>query len=413
LGHTVVSFEGVFTGTVRGDGDSSATVTVSLSHRDNSISGQVSIGAGLKIDLGGGCRMEDVDLRLIPLSGSADPSNPVHFRTTAKVTESPVNTPGYKSVDMNATFDAVISSDTKTMMAVVTLEPLLAYGGLLPKINPKTLGCKPKQLRVSLAKQTPSGTIQGLGQSPPLPNLNLWANLISFRPPVGIQTNIRGRGLPLVGKWNFHHIEDGIGPVNLDYYAVKVSSLPRLTGVLATPDQLLNHIRLNINSFVDPKLTQFAPYDQKEELIWKSSNPLGAVLHLDFRNLFGGISVNVDDGSVVVGDFKSNYWIVSTIWTGKDGAHPLSGNREWGYFRSNGDYVFYTRAVDRMTPPFPLSQTSQVYAAQRQFWTGFQQLIYGFVLLNGGKAQILAPIDNRYDWNQVAALYHKPKVPWV
>ena len=126
------------------------------------------------------------------------------------------------------------------------------------------------------------GSLTGLGQNPPLPNLNAWTPLISFRPPTAIQRNIKSRGVRL-GKWDFHRIEKGVGPVNLDYYPVEVSRLPVLGGVASRPEQFLEHIRLNINSFVDPRLTQFAPYDQNEARIWTSTKPLGAVLHLDFR----------------------------------------------------------------------------------------------------------------------------------
>ena len=267
------------------------------------------------------------------------------------------------------------------------------------------------------------GSLTGLGKAPQLPNLSAWAPLIQFRPPRDIQQNIKSRGK--VFKWYFLQIEThGIGPINLDYYPVEVSQLPLLGGVRCTPEQFLKHIRLNINNFLDPTLTRFNPYDQSEAVKWASPNPLGAVLRLDFRDQ----SVNVDDGSVVVADFQPNRWIVSTIWNESDWAHPLCGNREWGYFSTTpGTYIYYTRGADRiansqmmihnLTPrqrsiagKFILLGKNLVYDGQRKYWTGFQQRIRHFVndRIQSGKARVLPPSDTRYDWAQVADQYHCP-----
>jgi hypothetical protein len=264
------------------------------------------------------------------------------------------------------------------------------------------------------------GSLTGFGQAPALPNLSAWGNLISFRPPLPIQQNIKSR------MWGFHAIEKpgAIGPINLDYYPVEVSQLPLLGGVRSTPELFLKHIRLNINNFLDPTLTRFCPYDKIEAAKWTSPNPLGAVLRLDFRDQ----SVNVDDGSVVVADFQPNRWIVSTLWNESDWAHPLCGNREWGYFSTTpGTYIYYTRGADRiansqmmihnLTPrqrsiagKFILLGKNLIYEGQRKYWTGFQQRIRQFVndRIQSGKARVLPPSDTRYDWAQVAAQYHCP-----
>ncbi|HSL03321.1 MAG TPA: hypothetical protein VK901_07265 [Nitrospiraceae bacterium] len=261
------------------------------------------------------------------------------------------------------------------------------------------------------------GSLTGLGQAPSLPNLSDWKELISFRPPTAIQQNIKSR------IWGFHAIEKpgAIGPINLDYYPVEVSQLPLLGGVRSTPEQFLKHIRLNINNFLDPTLTRFYPYDQIEAVKWASPNPLGAVLHLDFREH----SVNVDDGSVVVADFRPDRWIVSTIWNLTDGFHPLCGNREWGYTKTgSGTYIYYTKAGDRLTDRPYLTTLMRaavvlgknvIYKSQRKFWTGFQKGISDFVNnpVQGGKAQALPPSETRYDWGQVAAQYHRPTINWI
>lgn len=274
------------------------------------------------------------------------------------------------------------------------------------------------------------GSLTGFGQAPApgLPNLSDWKELIGFRPSEQVQKTIIGRSR-LGHGLRFHRIEDAAsqGPVNLDYYPVKVSRLPQIPSVSypeAGPplvrvrndaDAFLRHIRLNINAFIDKRLTWFSPLEKSDESLWISSNPLGAVLHLDFY-LLGGAkvgSIPMDDGSVVVSDFKSNYWRVYTIWTPTDHGHPVSGVREWGYSQSGSDYIFYTKAADRITKSLALPFKEYLYDAQNQLWLSFQRAIAMFVNKNGGKAEVLPPVANRYDWSQVAGQYHRPTINWL
>jgi LysM repeat protein len=133
-------------------------------------------------------------------------------------------------------------------------------------------------------------------------------------------------------------------------------------------------------------------------------------LHLNFRGIIPGLDIEhpLNDGSVVVGYFSSSCWIVSTIWTKRYGKHFLSGNRQWGYSGIPGDYIYYTRAVDRMTPPFlPLRPFNPVYNAQREYWGGFQKKVCGFVINHKGMAEVLPQTDVRHDWEPVEKIYHR------
>jgi hypothetical protein len=252
----------------------------------------------------------------------------------------------------------------------------------------------------------------GLAQAPAVLPASAWQDLISFVPPVAIQRQVLKRGRP---AWSFHRIEDAVGPANLDYYPVHVTRLPRVRGATLSATQLLAHIRLNINDFIDTRLTRFSPQDAIDKLRWNSINPLGAVLHLDFYRLVGQAvpPVNIDDGSVVVGDFIPSYWRVYTIWTPADHGHPVSGVREWGCKPEGDGFVFFTRAADRPTKSLLLPFKDDIYAAQHALWMSFQRAIETFVRKHGGQATVLPPVANRYDWTQLATQYHRPTVPWV
>lgn len=70
----------------------------------------------------------------------------------------------------------------------------------------------------------------------------------------------------------------------MDYFPVTVTQLPIIDGVRQTPEQFLEYIRKNINSFVDTNYAEFEPYQwcgMDEPALWNSSNPIGAVIGID------------------------------------------------------------------------------------------------------------------------------------
>ena len=154
--------------------------------------------------------------------------------------------------------------------------------------------------------------------------------LISFRPPTAIQREFHKRGV-----WHIQGIEDGIGPVNLDNYCVKILELPSLKG-LDFLRGLLRYLRLNINRFVDPGRARFSPYSAADAARWNSDNPVGAVLHID---LAGTGAFNLEDGSVLCSSYSDTHWIFSTVYTMADQYHPVSGNRQFGCYMISGPSI--------------------------------------------------------------------------
>jgi hypothetical protein len=240
---------------------------------------------------------------------------------------------------------------------------------------------------------------------PAVPTGAPWTDLISFRPPTALQRAVKSREpTPVTNLWHMHKLEDALGPINLDRYEIEVSALPTLGGVAVTAEQLLGHIRLNINDVIDPSVARFSPYDVAiDGLVWRSFAPLGAVLHIHM----------LDDGSVLCARAASDHWLFSTIKAGTDGYHPVSGNRQFGFQPSGDGYVFYTRGADRASGVELWTAGDSVFSGGDELWRSFQRGVAALVNSNGGSATIGSRFSERFDWDQIMAAYHRPTESWI
>jgi hypothetical protein len=239
-----------------------------------------------------------------------------------------------------------------------------------------------------------------------LPDLRAWADLLSFRPSLAIQTALRARSAI---DWYVHPIERAWGQVNLDYYPVTVTALPATHG---DPADLLAHVRRFLDpEFIDTGTARFSPYDGAlDGPVWLSSAPVGAVIHID---MYAG-GVNVDDGSVVVGEADTHHWRFSTVWTTGDFGHPVSGNREFGYLaNADGSFTFYTRGADRTTAALDAIAAAAVFGGADALWSSFQQKLVAYVAANGGAATVGAKTWARHPWPAVSARYLSPSEQWL
>ena len=123
LGETFGPFEGTFTGTLNGDGGTSAAVTASFVNRDNAIKGKITLAPGLQLQFGKPCQLEPVDIREIPISTTWDPANPRHAAATTTVEEPTTQFKLVKSINIKITVVADLAADGKTIAASVTLAP--------------------------------------------------------------------------------------------------------------------------------------------------------------------------------------------------------------------------------------------------------------------------------------------------
>ncbi|MGV0980707.1 hypothetical protein [Empedobacter falsenii] len=184
--------------------------------------------------------------------------------------------------------------------------------------------------------------------------------------------------------------------VNMDYFPITIDKLP--PGV--TAEQLLNHIRTNINSFIDTDYSYFEPYHWNginDTDLWNSSNPLGAVIGIDIKG--------PDNGSVVVTKYSSSGWTFSTIYDPTYLSHPVSGHRDFGFTKNtNGSYTFYTRGVDRLTNwdgEFFQKFGNIPFTQADNLWKSFQNKITNYVNSKGGKANVETSQIKRPDWQTV------------
>jgi hypothetical protein len=244
-----------------------------------------------------------------------------------------------------------------------------------------------------------------------LPN---WQSVALHKPPQSVLDKLNNLSqnqslwaglIPYYG-WSVQSLNEAKGTVvNMDYYSVTINQLP---GGESAP-QLLDYIRRNINSFIDPTKADFEPFSNSEYNNWQSSSYLGSIVHIDMGNdnTWAGDYNFVDqpdDGSVICTKAQSDHWIFTTITAPGDGEHPVSGNRQFGYTQNrNGSYTFFTRGVDRATghiDDYAQENWDAIFSEADQLWSSFQEGIKNYVNSHGGNASVTPEnkVYHRPDW---------------
>lgn len=251
-------------------------------------------------------------------------------------------------------------------------------------------------------------------------DLSSWARLISFRPSIELQRELASRGD--LDPWYVHHLEDGWGPINLDEYVVRVMRPPTIDGAEASARQLFDLLRLHLDDFIDPGISTFEPYSERDRERWESAQPLGAVGTFNMklaplRTLFGSHLDNIDDASVLAAYVDAGSWIFSPVWTHGDQGHPVSGNRQFGLrVDGNGDQLLFTRGADRVTTlPDQIVELvgKPVFANGDRLWRSLQFNLMTWINSRGGAAITEAPVSFRCDWDEVRRRYHQPTSEWL
>lgn len=200
-------------------------------------------------------------------------------------------------------------------------------------------------------------------------------------------------------------IQNAVGyEINLDRFEINVNKLPTIDNQELNANQFLSYLRLHINSFINNDIAVFQPYvDPNDNLndarLWQSNNPIGSIMHLDMT----------DDGSIMVTDYGNDHWTVATLRTPVDGAHPVSGNRQWGYnTNANGSYTFYVTGVDRLTTSRQeITQylTGIPFDKADELWESFQVKTSNFINGHSGIASVGSQTKERPNYTSVKAYF--------
>ncbi|MFT6872175.1 MAG: hypothetical protein ACJAVN_001181 [Roseivirga sp.] len=266
--------------------------------------------------------------------------------------------------------------------------------GEIPVIQPED-----RLLELNLALKQDSTLLINLSCS----ELAKWQEVSSHVPPQSVVNKISAlrSSYPnlkalFTGNFDMQTLKEAKGTVlNMDYFLVKINQLP--SG--CTAEEFLQHIRKNLNSFIDTQYSSFSPYDASntgydEAQAWNSDNPLGSILHIE---------IPMDEGSVICSDFSSDSWKFTTISAPYDWTHPVSGTREFGFTRNDdGSYEFYTRGVDRVTQSLnEILGSKATFNGADNLWLSLQEGIRQFVNENGGTIEIGEPIIGRPNYSDI------------
>jgi hypothetical protein len=226
--------------------------------------------------------------------------------------------------------------------------------------------------------------------------------------------------------WNHQPITDGNVPLaNIDYYGVEITNRPDFNND-GSPDSNSDLFQAFREKFIDVgsgdlQNFQFScdiPFNSTDtgDISWAfepntdedgsnfiSNDPIASILLIE-ANAAGILpSIATDDGAVMVSDFTSNHWTVSTITTPFNGTQPFSGNRQWGWLiNQNGNFEIFTRAVDVANISTLLNlgastecQQETYYDIAQATWENMQQEIVSWINnpnSNGGQASISTTI---------------------
>ncbi len=254
-----------------------------------------------------------------------------------------------------------------------------------------------------------------------------WVQLARFQPSVELVDELWKRRFEVqyieesLSRENREFVRDTVGYVNHDFYPVRVARMPSLGGAALTPAQLLHHIRVHLNDFIDSRYARFTCMDREVDgPRWNAPVALGAVIKIDCKMWW-----ITDHAGVVVSAHCPQGWIFTTLKGPRGsgpGTHPVSGNRQFGFRPdADGGSWFFTRGLDRVTGGTRILGSALAFRVADRLWKSFQRKVCSFVNEHGGSAQVVRRISKRLPpstlneyitmWSSEAVVrYHPPPV---
>ena len=232
-------------------------------------------------------------------------------------------------------------------------------------------------------------------------------------------------------------ITDGNVPLaNIDYYGVEITNYPDFDndGIPDSESEMYQAFR---NNFVElasgekenfqfscdvpgnPTDTgdiswTFEPATSQDAIDFVSDDPIGSVLFIEAEATDVLPNIAADDGAIIMIHFNNHDWTIATINSDNNGTQPFSGNRQWGwYINSNGNFEFFTRAVDvaKISKLFNILPGSNTECQQDTYynvaevtWENMQEEIAQWVNDHDGQATIAPKTAIRVDKNMIEEL---------
>lgn len=219
--------------------------------------------------------------------------------------------------------------------------------------------------------------------------------------------------------------------VNMDYFSVRIDKMPTFANISSNIDagMLFKKIRdhfltlskgsvtfesncgLPFNSVLGNSINgdwEFIPYPTtaKQELNRWEKQLCYSIFEIKagggFKETLAG-----DHGAVLESEISQNAWIFTTIFTPESDTQPFSGHRQFGIHQDeDGNYRFFTRAIDRIWPSNFISKTNGKECSVLNYltiadatWTNLIKNVSQFINKNGGKTTIMPTEKNRINFN--------------
>ncbi|WP_241280135.1 hypothetical protein [Chryseobacterium cucumeris] len=298
-------------------------------------------------------------------------------------------------------------------------EPMLTFVNKFLQENPDTLNIEQIFTRI---KDLNDAVLQNsnLLLDIPCSELDDWQTVAQHNVPQSVKDKLQNikNQTSWWSNWQITDLDDGASAkINMDVFPIQINSLPNKPNSTQkyTPEEFFNFFRLNLNLFAE-KFTPIVDnyYGINDTFLWNSSNPLGALIHIE---------IPIDNGTVICSGFGPKAWVFSTIKApmsmGYDGIHPVAGNRLFGYYVNPSDNTMYiyTRGVDRVSQVATnspnlanyLIETSAFFGAD-QLWKGMQDKLSKYINDRGGNASKLPEKTYRPNYTKIRN-YLKGKAP--
>lgn len=241
-----------------------------------------------------------------------------------------------------------------------------------------------------------------------------WDDLLNLRPDARPLNQARQSRQRAVVSMKVQRIEEADGPqANFDNYIVRVVRLPtNHTSIQA----LFEHVRRNINSFLDNNVATVSGLEDADTQDWGRTSPaaLGSVMRFKINLRAFGMSTTIwEEAAVVTSQSTAESWVFSpvTIDNFGPGEHPVSGNRRFGWRQDNNRYELFHRGsdrhvnrwLDRLGARLTTGQSAEelTFKGMDKLWESWQAKVTDYINTNGGSASVIAPERVRQPWDAV------------